>query len=309
MDLFHLIWQQGLVYYLTTGLAYLITMSGSAALGIVAFTIITRIVLLPLSVMQVRSQKKMLALQPELKAIQKRYAKDSERRMQEQMRLYKENGVQPALGCLPLVLQLPILFGLYSALSSLAYSQVPSYAAQYGYLTDLERSAAHFLTDRFLYLCSLAGPDGIPMRCSDNPLDPANFLVIAGVHVPGPLLLVMTVLSFVVQRMMVMPSADPQQQQMNRMMAFMPLMYLFFFSSVPAGLVLYWLVTNVVSIVQQYLIAGRGSLFPGSSSAAPAPATAAAAVEDTPAPNGTDGATPERRPAARSGKRTKRGRS
>src|SRR5581483_8229670 len=226
--------------------------------------------------MQIRSQKRMLALQPELKAIQKRYGKDPERRMQEQMRLYKEHGVQPMLGCLPLALQMPILFGLYAALSNLAHYYNTSYGQ---YLTDFQRSVGPTLTSRFLYLCSLAGPDGIPLHngvpFSCPPMDAntspealanlisaTNFLTVFGVHVPGPLLLVMTALSYVVQRMMVMPTADPQQQQMNRMMAFMPLMYLFFFSAVPAGLVLYWLTTNVISVVQQYLIGGKNTLMP-----------------------------------------------
>src|SRR5215216_625282 len=111
------LWLTLVVSPLTTGLAYLFSVTGSAVLGIIAFTIITRLVLLPLGIMQVRSQKKMMALQPELKAIQKRYAKEPEKRAQEQMRLYKENGVNPALGCLPLVAQMPILFGLYAALN------------------------------------------------------------------------------------------------------------------------------------------------------------------------------------------------
>jgi YidC/Oxa1 family membrane protein insertase len=308
------IWLHLVVGPLTEGLAQLIALTGSAALGIIAFTIVTRVVLLPLGVMQIRSQKKMMALQPELKAIQKRFAKEPEKRASEQMRLYKENGVQPALGCLPLVIQMPVLFGLYAALNNLAHGQ---------YLTEFQSSVASRLTDHFLYLCSLVGPDGIPtangilMQCGGgNPADPANFVIVPGLnmHLPGPLLIVMTVLSFIVQRMMVMPSADPQQQQMNKMMAFMPLMYLFFFSSVPAGLVLYWLVTNVFSIAQQYFIGGWGSmksLMPGASpDPGPTPATATAAlVKDPPETNGvSEDRASDRRPATRSNRRRKSGR-
>jgi len=316
------LWLHGVVSPLTTILASLITLTGSAALGIIALTIVVRVVLLPLAVMQIRSQKKMLALQPELKAIQKRYAKDSEKRAQEQMRLYKENGVQPALGCLPLVLQMPILFGLYQALNNLAHYNLEPYRQ---WITAAQAAAAPTLHTPFLYLpCGLAGPDGIPKAfdaCGQGTLmDPQwlaqNFLSIASVHVPGPMLIVMTVLSFAVQKMMVMPSADPQQQQMNKMMAFMPLMYLFLFSSVSAGLVLYWLITNVFSIVQQYFIAGPGSLSgllpPGlGGGAAPPPGPAATGlVEQAPGSNGVadDGARAERRPATRSAKRRKSGR-
>src|SRR5207248_7564575 len=78
--------------------------------------------------------------------------------------------------------------------------------------------------------------------------------------IPGLLLLVMTVSSFLSQRMATMPTEDPQQQAMMRSMAFMPLMYLFFFLGTPAGLVLYWLTSNVFSMFQQYFTVGLGLL-------------------------------------------------
>ena len=321
------IWLHTVVSPLTDVLAILIGMTGNnAALGIIAFTLITRIILLPLGIMQVRSQKKMMALQPELKAIQKRYAKDAEKRAQEQMKLYKDNGVQPALGCLPLLLQMPILFGLYAALSNLAHYNNPIWGGQW--LTDFQRAVAPTLSQAFLYLpCGLSSPDGIPIRavCEGllDPSNPAGFLqsnffhlpLFGGFSIPGPMLLVMTALSWVVQRMMIMPTADPQQQQMNKMMAFMPLMYLFFFSTVPAGLVLYWLITNLFSIAQQWAIAGPGSLLPrnDTSDAAPAAAASVSLAKPNPEPNGAgddagDTRAPERRAAPRSGRRRKSGR-
>jgi hypothetical protein len=78
--------------------------------------------------------------------------------------------------------------------------------------------------------------------------------------IPGLLLLVMTLSSFLSQRMATMPTEDPQQQAMMRSMAFMPLMYLFFFLGTPAGLVLYWLTSNVFSMFQQYFTVGFGLL-------------------------------------------------
>jgi len=308
-------WLRFVVGPLTEGLTQLMILTGSAVLGIIVFTIITRVVLLPLSVMQIRSQKKMLALQPELKALQKRFAKDPEKKMQEQMRLYKENGVNPALGCLPLALQMPILFGLYAALSNLAHSYVEPYTTWVKQSITQEQLdiVAPMLHAKFLYLpCGLAGPDGIPLSdvCNQaNPLDPTQFLMIPGlaIHVPGPMLIVMTILSFLVQRMMVMPSTDPQQQQMNKMMAFMPLMYLFFFSSVPAGLVVYWLTTNLVSIIQQYVIAGPGSMnLPWSKAEPPILVTTNGLVDKTAAINedGTDDERPERPPERRAATRS-----
>jgi hypothetical protein len=99
----------------------------------------------------------------------------------------------------------------------------------------------------FLWLPSLGQPDvvhvpGLPFA------------------VPGLLLIIMTITSYVSQRMTTMPTEDPQQQAMMRSMAFMPLMYLFFFLNTPSGLVVYWLVSNVFSTFQQYFTVGLGLL-------------------------------------------------
>jgi hypothetical protein len=100
---------------------------------------------------------------------------------------------------------------------------------------------------QFLWLPSLGQPDTFR-------LPGISFTI------PGLLLLIMTVSSFLSQRMATMPTEDPQQQAMMRSMAFMPLMYLFFFLGTPAGLVLYWLTSNVFSMFQQYFTVGFGLL-------------------------------------------------
>jgi hypothetical protein len=102
---------------------------------------------------------------------------------------------------------------------------------------------------RFLWLPSLGQPDTVHI-----PIPSLNF------PIPGLLLIIMTITSFVSQRMTTMPTEDPQQQAMMRSMAFMPLMYLFFFVQTPAGLVLYWLTSNVFSMFQQYFTVGLGLL-------------------------------------------------
>jgi hypothetical protein len=101
----------------------------------------------------------------------------------------------------------------------------------------------------FLWLPSLAQPDTVHI-----PIPGLSF------PIPGLLLIIMTITSFISQRMTTMPTEDPQQQAMMRSMAFMPLMYLFFFVGTPAGLVLYWLVSNVFSTFQQYFTVGLGML-------------------------------------------------
>ena len=191
---------------------------GSWGLTIILFTLAIRLVFWPLTIKQLKSSRAMQALQPQLNELKKLHGKDKERLMQEQMRLYRENSINPAAGCLPMLVQLPIWIGLYTAL--------------YG-LQDQ-------MTGGFLWIHSLAHPEGIPY-----------------------ILAILTAASqFVVQRMMQVKSDDPQQQSMNQMMQFMPLMYLFFSVNVPAGLVLYWVVSNVVMMIQQSFYTGWSSVWP-----------------------------------------------
>src|SRR5579884_1506783 len=89
-------------------------------LATIIVTVLLRLVLMPLSLMQIRSQRKQMAVQPELKALQKKFKGDREGLAREQMKLYKERGINPAAGCLPLLIQLPILFGMYAAMQQLS---------------------------------------------------------------------------------------------------------------------------------------------------------------------------------------------
>jgi YidC/Oxa1 family membrane protein insertase len=196
-------------------LKFLYGLLGSYGLAIIAFTIIVRVVLTPLMMQQVRSQKAMSALQPQLQDIQKKYAKDKEKLNQETMRLYKEAGVNPLGGCLPLLIQMPILGGLYYALMNLV-STTPEFRAP------------------FLWLPNLAEKEGPPYI----------------------LIIIMVASQFLYQRIMTppTPTADPQQQATTRMMQFMPLLFAVMFINFQSGIVLYWVATNIVSIVQQYLL-------------------------------------------------------
>ncbi|MFN0072120.1 MAG: YidC/Oxa1 family membrane protein insertase [Chloroflexota bacterium] len=223
MDAFLPIWNGIIVDPLIGGLKFLAVLTNSGGLAIILFTIAIRMVMLPLSIYQMKSQKAMTAVQPLVKEAQKKFGNDRERMTQETMRIYKEHGVNPASGCLPLLLQMPIFIGLYSALLTLS-------GVDHG--DDQFREA-------FLWLPSLGAEDPIYVM---------------------PILTGITQL--VLQRMMTMPSTDPQQQMMNRMMTFMPLVFLGVTFSLPSGLVMYWVVSNVVSMIQQYFTTGWGSLFP-----------------------------------------------
>jgi YidC/Oxa1 family membrane protein insertase len=246
------IWNAVLVHPILNAILWLTDLTGSAGVAIILFTVAVRTLLLPLGIAQVRSQKAMLAMQPKLKEMQKRFEGDKQRQAQEQMRLYRESGVNPAMGCLPLVLQMPVWFALYSALITLANNaEYTSFHRPFLWIPDLSHSS---------------------MPNFENPLTWALIIF--------PVLTAAT--QWVVQRMSQLPTADAQQQQMNRMMEFMPLMFFFFSFQVAAGLTLYWVVSNVYSIFQQYIFMGWGTLpVPWNRREPPGPSDSA-----SPSPNG-----------------------
>ncbi|MCL5959635.1 MAG: YidC/Oxa1 family membrane protein insertase [Chloroflexi bacterium] len=215
------IWELGIVHPLADALALLTGYIGNYGLAIILFTIAVKLVMLPLTIQQLRSSKAMMVIQPKLRELQKKYGKDREKLMQEQMALYKEHKVNPAAGCLPLLIQMPVWFGLYQALMLL-------------------NSREGFAVGGFLWIPSLAHQEGAPY-----------------------ILAILTAATqWVVQRMMAPKTDDPQQKTMNQMTQFMPLMFLVFAFQVPAGLVLYWVTSNLFTFVQQYFATGWGSLVP-----------------------------------------------
>ncbi|MFQ6059117.1 MAG: YidC/Oxa1 family membrane protein insertase [Anaerolineae bacterium] len=215
---------------------FLSGLTGSYGIAIILLTAIIRLLTMPLTLQQLRSSKAMQELQPKLQALQKKYGKDREKLSQEQMKLYREAGVNPLAGCLPMVIQMPVWFGLYYALRNLA--------------------TAGLLNEGFLWIPSLAQPTGLEW------LWPIQNWVWP--DVPAYLILpVLTVVSqIVVQKMMTPPTTDPQQAAMSQTMLMMSFMFGFFALQVPSGLALYWVTSNLLSLVQQYFTMGWGSLLP-----------------------------------------------
>jgi YidC/Oxa1 family membrane protein insertase len=182
--------------------------------GIVLLTILVRLAMQPLNVRQMRSMKRMSELQPKVQEIQKKYADDRQKQSEETMKLYREAGVNPLGGCFPILLQFPVLMGLYYALqSSIDLRQAPFL----GWIRDLSAPEALF---------TLPGLD-LPVR----------FLPI----VMG--------LSMVVQQKLTPSTMDPAQARM--MMTVMPVMFTVMFYQLPSGLVLYWFVSNLLAIGSQ----------------------------------------------------------
>jgi YidC/Oxa1 family membrane protein insertase len=198
--------------------------------AIILFTIAVRLATFPLNVQQIKSSKAMQELQPKLKELQDKYKGDREKLAQEQMRMYREAGVNPLGGCLPMLVQMPIWFALYQALIQLSHEGL--------------------LNQGFLWIPSLAGPPVsnaggfLPPWLTELPLEQ----VVA--YLVMPILLVVS--QFYMQQLMTPPSTDPQQAQMQSMMKFMPIMFGYFSLIVPSGLTLYWFTSNILGVAQHY---------------------------------------------------------
>ncbi len=203
----------------------------SFGFAIILFTLIIKLLTLPLTFKQLQASKAMQDLQPELKKLQKKYKDDKEKLSKAQMDLYKEAGVNPLGGCLPTLVQMPIWFALYRALFMLA---------------DQGN-----LNEGFLWIPSLSQPRDLSWLW---PIPPSvGWLAAAGMLVL-PILTVVTQL--VVQKITTPPTNTEggQQAMMGQMMTLMPIMFGFFALQVPQGLVLYWVTSNLFMLIQQYFI-------------------------------------------------------
>ncbi len=248
-------WWEGLVVY---PLARLLIALNKAIAGfgipysygwaIIAFTIAIKIVTLPLTLKQLQSTKAQQELQPKLRELQEKYGKDRQKLAEEQMKLYKESGVNPLGGCLPLLIQMPVLFGLYQALYVLANPSVNELTgARFFWIPDLSFPS---LTVGTTWI-------GESFAAQDWGRLAAYFSM--------PLF--MLVSQLLLQKMAQPPTAgtkpgqqDPQMRMMTQMMFFMPIMFAWITLGLPSGLTLYWSVSNVLSIIQQYFVAGWGGL-------------------------------------------------
>jgi YidC/Oxa1 family membrane protein insertase len=199
---------------------------GNYGLAIIALTLIVKAVMLPLSKASFESARKMQDIAPEIKALRERI-KDPNQLNQETFALYKRKGVNPMGGCLPVLVQIPVFLGLYNAL-----------------LNAIELRHAPFA----LWINDLSAPESLQLF---------------GIGIPVMVLLM--AISMVYQQWTTPnPSADPTQQ---KMMMIMPVVFagMFIVFPMPAGLVLYWLVNNIISITQQLYMrsSDKGSVYVG----------------------------------------------
>jgi YidC/Oxa1 family membrane protein insertase len=195
---------------------------GNYGWAIILITIVTRIPFIPLLNKSQKSMKKLQEIQPKMNEIKEKFKSDPQRMQKEMMELYKRHKVSPLGGCLPMLLQIPVFFALYSVLN-----------------IAIELRGAPFI----LWITDLAAPDTLFGHI------PAAIPLIGGFAL-GPLPIVMG-LTMLIQQKMTPSSMDPRQA---KMMLLMPVIFTFMFLNFASGLVLYWLINNILGIIQQLFV-------------------------------------------------------
>ena len=202
-------WNQYIVWPLVSAITYFKDLLGTYGLGIITVTIIIRLVILPLMIKQTKSSKNMQEVQPELQKLKEKYSsKDAvtqQKYQQEMMALFKERGINPAAGCLPVFIQMPILIGFYHAISRM--NNTP------------EINLGDFLG------FALAEPS-----------------------------IILAVLAGIMQLIVLRTGPAMDNPQMKIMMYIMPFMIIGFGIVLPAALTLYWVIGNIISIIQNLFI-------------------------------------------------------
>jgi YidC/Oxa1 family membrane protein insertase len=186
---------------------------GNYGVAIILLTVVSKILFYPLTVKSMRSMKAMQALQPQINALRSKHKGDPQRLQRETMELYRQHKVNPMGGCLPMVAQVPIFYALYLALSVSVELQNATFFC-FGRLFGVD-----------LWICDLAS------------------------HDPTYVLPILMGVTMFVQQKMTPVAGDPRQA---KMMLIMPFVFTFMFLNLPSGLVLYWTVSNMLQILQQW---------------------------------------------------------
>ncbi|HTY45216.1 MAG TPA: membrane protein insertase YidC [Patescibacteria group bacterium] len=189
--------------------------------AIILFSICISLLLYPLSLQQMRSMKQMQVLQPKIEELRKIYKDNPQKLNKEMMDLYRIHKVNPLGGCLPLILQIPVFFALYQAM-----------------IRSISLKGAHFL-----WINDLSQPDRLFSFSAIGPIKEINLLPI-----------LMTAIMFIQQKLSMTAVSATANEQQKIMTIIMPVMFLFIFYNMPAGLVLYWLVNSSIMLFNQFKI-------------------------------------------------------
>jgi YidC/Oxa1 family membrane protein insertase len=194
--------------------------TGNYGVAIILLTVITKAIFFPLTVKSMRSMKAMQAIQPQVNQLRAKYKTDTAKVQQETMALYRQHGVNPLGGCLPMIVQIPVFYALYVALSVAAEIQNAPFIC-----FGRAPSWLPLLGGSDLWICNLADYD------------------------PTYILPILMGVSMFIQQKMTPVMGDPRQA---KIMLMMPIVFTFMFLNLPSGLVLYWTLSNVLQIGQQY---------------------------------------------------------
>ena len=230
------------------------------ALGfsIIILTIAIRLILYPLTTSQLKASKKMQEINPHLSRLKEKHKNDAKTLQAETMKLYKEFGVNPVAGCLPLIVQLPIIWGLYTVLDKIVRLGAKDVASSINKIVYFD----------FLKLSSAWDPNFLGIPLGQNPAGLISKI--------GPLILIIPLLTFLFQfiqsKMMIPQGKDKDKDKkekkkddfasafQSQSLYIFPVMIGFFSYTFPIGLSLYWNTFTVFGIIQQYLISGWGGL-------------------------------------------------
>lgn len=216
----------------------------SWALSIVGLVLVIRVLLIPLFVKQIKAQRGLQLIQPQMKEIQNKYSGDRERQAQELQKLYAETGTNPFSSCLPLLAQTPIFFALYSVLQGMAMGQQVGVFAwdSYKHLLDQARSATLF---------------NVPIHATFMNADEVVGAENATRVLAMVLVVLMTATTFITQRQLIVKNVaadNPMVQQQKIMLYVFPLMFAIGGVGFPIGVLLYWLTSNLWSMGQQFWV-------------------------------------------------------
>jgi len=230
---------------------------GSWGLAIVGLTVTIRAILVPLTFRQLKSMQEMQRHAPQISAIKEKYKADKERQQQEMMKFYKENKINPLASCLPLLLQLPVFISLFYMLRTDLKKKICG-----NKLVENYNAHAVTLATKYKGPSHITGVSHLPGKyveatsCNQVALHSAKFLFLPDItsKATGIALIVLILLyvgSQVASTLMATATADPNQR---RLMLLLPLVFVIILYRYPAGLLVYWITTNLWTMGQQFLI-------------------------------------------------------
>jgi YidC/Oxa1 family membrane protein insertase len=263
-----LAWWQGILNFLGAVLAYFYKVIPNYGIAIILLTVAMRVVLLPLGIKQIRSMQAMQTIQPKAKAIQQKYKGDRQKISEETMKLYKEAGVNPLGGCVPILLQFPLLIALFGilqfpkGLTHIPHSNPNPVVGQpqdSRLYVDIVHQRTTFLGANLVCSAQQAGRQiTVPPKTKEHDPDAPSTLNCGkgpAARIPYYLFaLAMIGTTYYQQRQMQRAQPPGASQQQQALTKFMPLLFGVWGFLFPAGLVVYWTTTNLIQIGQQHFM-------------------------------------------------------